>query len=187
MAPTALVPVKTGTAAKLRLAHLLDWRARDALARRLASHVIGVLAGGGWTVIAVTSRGAAPFDGAADTWAEDAPGLNGALRSALARVGGRALVVPSDLPWLEAGDVARLIAEEGEVVVAPTTDGGTGALLLRRPLAPAFGPRSALVHAAAARLVGLWARVVPIAGFARDLDDEPSFTLARASSPALDF
>jgi 2-phospho-L-lactate guanylyltransferase len=58
------------------------------------------------------------------------------------------------------------------VLVAPTHDGGTGALL-RRPadvIAPAFGVASAAAHLRAARQAGVRAGLIWRPGLARDID-----------------
>lgn len=186
---TAIVPLKAGVRAKRRLAHVLDAASRDRLVRVLARHVVSVLTSCGLpTILLVSAAPAAPeepaWDGDVRVWKEPAPGLNAGLRAAMHRTGLPVLVVPSDLPWLERSDVERLLAEPGDVVVAPTFDGGTGALLMRRPVPPSFGPWSAFGHTAAARSAGLRARAVRVAGFERDLDDESALVRARRA-PAL--
>ena len=149
---------------------------RDALIRHLLGHVVRTLQSAGLRVI-VLAPDQLPLAGV-DVWTDASQGLNPALSAALCRLAGPVMIVPSDLPWLEPHDVVRLIGEPGDVVVARAADGGTNALLLRRHLTPAFGPGSALVHAADAHRRGLSCRVVTIDGFERDLDDEVE--LARA-------
>jgi 2-phospho-L-lactate guanylyltransferase len=84
------------------------------------------------------------------------------------------VVVPADLPGLTAGDVAALLAthRNGVTVVPATADGGTNALAMTPPGAGQclFGPDSARRHLAAARLRGLAAALLPLPGFARDID-----------------
>ncbi|HVE93121.1 MAG TPA: 2-phospho-L-lactate guanylyltransferase [Actinomycetota bacterium] len=181
----AVVPVKTGARAKLRLAHVLGAGARNLLVESLLRHVIGVLGEAGLRVTCVRS-GDLGWTGGADVMRQHGPGLNAAVREGLADTGTPAVVVAADMPWITAESVIRLTREPGDVVVAATRDGGTGALLLRRSLPPAFGPRSALRHAQVARQAGLWARVVSIPGLDRDLDDEPALAAALATAPGMD-
>jgi 2-phospho-L-lactate guanylyltransferase len=180
---TAVVPVKAHPAAKARLSHVLMPGERVALVQRLLAHVVDVLTTAGLRTI-VVAAGEVDTIAGVEVVREPVPGLNRALAAVLEQVE-RPLVVPCDLPWLEAGDVERLLATNGQVVIAPTRDLGTGALLMREKIRPAFGPASALAHARAARRAALSARVVRLSGFARDLDDEASLVVALARSPAL--
>ncbi len=82
------------------------------------------------------------------------------------------LVVQADLPALTANDVRALLYAAGEVVIAPTADGGTGGLL-RRPvgiMSTAYGPESAARHAARALDAGVMPTVLKLPGFQLDVD-----------------
>lgn len=182
---TALVPVRLAPAAKHRLAHVLSTDERRRLVEALFGHVVGVLGEAGFEVVALAAGGRPSVDADVEVWDDPGRGLNAGLSWALGRLGGRALVLPADLPWLGPGDVRELLREPGDAVVARAHDGGTGGLLLRRPgLVPAFGPRSALGHARGGRERGLDARVVDLPAFRWDLDDEATLRRA-AGSPAL--
>jgi 2-phospho-L-lactate guanylyltransferase len=183
--PVAIVPVKRMQDAKVRLAHVVEPRARAMLARSLFEHVTGVLVRAGLRTIALTPELHEPIAPTMEVWHDAGRGLNGALRSALSRFRGPAFVVPADLPWLAPEDVWRALAEPGDVVVCRSTDGGTNGLLMRARIEPAFGPDSALAHARAARRAGLQARVVRIDGFERDLDDAGALRAALSSADAI--
>ena len=84
-------------------------------------------------------------------------------------------MLPGDVPLVTPDDVCSLLAQapaEHGAVVAPTGDGGTGALLLRPPtlIAPDYGGASAARHLAAARAAGAAALLYPLPHLALDLD-----------------
>jgi 2-phospho-L-lactate/phosphoenolpyruvate guanylyltransferase len=96
-----------------------------------------------------------------------------AWASSLAATG--LLVIPADLPYLSAPDVEQLIRSAPpppSVVIAPTHDGGTGALFLQPPAAlpPHFGQDSFARHTIAATELGVRVHELHLAGFATDLD-----------------
>ncbi len=178
----ALVPMSPS--GKLRLAGVLDLRRRTELIASMCAHVAATLQSAGLAVTVLASKPTVTPAGAT-LWTDEHTGLNASLSTAMRRLGAPALVVAADLPWLGAADVERFLAEAGDIVVARSRDGGTGALLAREPLPPEFGPASALAHAAAARVRGLRARVVTIPGFYRDLDDASALQAALGTAPAL--
>jgi 2-phospho-L-lactate/phosphoenolpyruvate guanylyltransferase len=173
--PTALVPIRTGPVAKRRLAHVLGPKERTELVVRLFDHVVEVLERAGLRVIALSP---APFDADVEVWTDERKGLNGAIGAALVRLGPNVLVVHADLPALTVADVEAVLASPADVVVARAHDGGTNGLLLRELISPAFGPRSALVHAQRARAAGLRTHVVDLSGFRVDTDDESTLSAA---------
>lgn len=63
------------------------------------------------------------------------------------------MVLPGDVPCVTPEDIAALLQREENVVVVPSSDGGTNALLRRPPeiIGPRFGPESARAHLRAAR------------------------------------
>lgn len=103
-------------------------------------------------------------------------GLNAALRAGTAAAVEEEveslLILPSDVPMVSADDVTALFALEEQVVVVPSGDGGTNALLRRPPgcIAPAFGPASALAHQRAAGRARLSVRLVEMESLALDID-----------------
>ncbi len=84
------------------------------------------------------------------------------------------LVIHADLPTITANDVRALLYAPGDVVIAPTDDGGTGALL-RRPvgvISTCYGPESAALHAARALDSGVMPTILRLPGFALDVDTD---------------
>jgi 2-phospho-L-lactate guanylyltransferase len=205
----AVVPAKGFDRGKSRLAPALSDAARAAFARRLFDHVLGAatasraLAGVLVTTDAADVAAAAAAHGAAvrldgaelaggasdgDTRPRLARVVDAGLADVAARGAEAALVLMADLPQLEAGDVAALVAalDEAPVVLVRASDGThTNALGLRPPtaIASAFGrDDSFAAHAAAARAAGLDVRVVESARVAFDVDgpEDHARWLARA-------
>lgn len=164
-----VVPVKPLDEGKSRLAAALSLEERAALSRRW---LLGVLrtaqTSGCFARRAVISRDAAVLALAAAQGAvpirETGETLNAALEQARREecvAGADALLVlPSDLPLLTVGDLHALVALAAAgagMVIAPSHDGGTNALLLRPPQAIpyAFGEGSYARHTALAAAAGL--------------------------------
>jgi 2-phospho-L-lactate guanylyltransferase len=127
-----------------------------------------------WIVLEEAKRrGATPL-------VQESRGLNPALeegrRRALGLGASTLLVLPADLPLLDAGDVRAVLQDAGEgpsVVISP--DGGrsgTNALLIQPPdvLTFAFGPDSFEAHLGAARGRSLDVRICERPHLAFDLD-----------------
>lgn len=184
MLPTALIPVRIGRTAKRRLAHVLGPEERINLVRSLFEHVLGVTMEIGLRVIVLTPTDIDVPDGV-EVWKDEVPGLNRAVGAAARSIGTPLLVVHADLPLLATSDLERVLSSDADVVIARAHDGGTNGLLLRRPLATAFGPDSASAHAVSARGARLRAEVIDIPGFAEDIDDERS--LRRFSASGVSF
>ncbi|HVL80828.1 MAG TPA: hypothetical protein VM840_04450 [Actinomycetota bacterium] len=181
--PVAVVPVRT-VAPKQRLASVLSAADRGRLTVVLASHVVGCLLEAGLETL-VLCLGELDIGHRIEVVRDEGPTINGALDRLIASLGRPVLVVAADLPYATARSVEEVLAEQGDVVVARTADGGTGALLMRRPVRTAFGPRSALAHAWLAHQERLRTRVVEVDGLDRDLDDRAALTSAIARAPAL--
>lgn len=176
----AVVPVKRLALAKSRLQPSMSPEERIALVRALLAQTITVLRASGniGEVVLVTEEvSLGPEFGV--TVRPDVGELNLSLRGATewAEARGRtgALVLPADLPLLRPCDVDALIAHRSappQVILAPTRDGGTGALLLTPPtvIQPHFGPHSYTAHIAAAKEVGARVDVVEREAFRHDLD-----------------
>jgi 2-phospho-L-lactate/phosphoenolpyruvate guanylyltransferase len=192
---TAIVPLKGLAEAKSRLgAHLsasdrrvlVGWmlaRVLEACARAAAVDDVLVLAGDSEAAALARRHGVRVRQQAAG-------GLQSALREADALLAGcpATLVLVADLPRCTAADLDAVAAASAEgVVVVPTTDGGTGALL-RRPggvIPAAFGPGSAAAHAALARRRGVPFRLCHLPGLQADLDTPAQLRAARAALPEL--
>lgn len=192
---TAVVPLRDGVSGKSRLAAVLDGDSRRRLVRVLARHVVTTLlaSDGIGRVVVVTADPVFTRETLAGLEVEvleqpaDRPGLNGALEHArevlAARGSGPLLVAHADLPALTPEDVAALLAEDAQVVIA--TDryrSGTNLLLLDSETSESFEPSEAggfrfrfgvgslAAHVAEAEAHGLEVTVVHRPGTAVDLD-----------------
>lgn len=175
----AVVPLRSPGAGKTRLAPGLGPESRAALAGAMLADVVAALRGADIRVV-VAAGGSAAAAAASALAVEvvlDAPhvrGLDGAVDHALQQVGPVAglLVVQADLPLLTTEDVRCVLTTDAAVVVAPTADGGTSALLRRPPtvIPTAYGPGSALAHQRLARAAGARLAIVERPGLAHDVD-----------------
>lgn len=179
----AAVPVKHLLGTKSRLKPILDPAGRAGLTIYMMQRVLTVLREAGLApenvcvvspdrlvLETVREMGFVPLR-------QESRGLNPALDEArewaLARGAASLLVLPADLPLLEAADVRAVLGSEGEVVISPNGDrSGTNAILLRPPDAVPFlfGPGSYESHLRAARGRGLTAETREVPNLAFDLD-----------------
>jgi 2-phospho-L-lactate/phosphoenolpyruvate guanylyltransferase len=181
---SAVVPVKDLWGTKSRLKPILDGGARAGLTIYMMGRVIAALRETDVDEVCVVSPDRIVLDEAekrgASPLAQESRGLNPALeegrRRATDRGASSLLVLPADLPLLEAQDV-RAVLESGvdapSVVISPDgTRAGTNALLLHPPdaLPFAFGPGSYEAHLHAAWERGLDIRVCERPHLAFDLD-----------------
>jgi 2-phospho-L-lactate/phosphoenolpyruvate guanylyltransferase len=187
---SAVVPVKDLRGTKSRLMPVLDPGARAGLTVYMMGRVVRAIREAGVEDVCVVSpdrivleeaqrRGATPL-------AQESRGLNPALeegrRRALELGASRLLVLPADLPLLDAEDVRAVLEKVGEgpsVVISP--DGarsGTNALLIQPPdvLPFAFGPDSFEAHLGAARGSDLDVSVCERPHLAFDLDTAGDLT-----------
>jgi 2-phospho-L-lactate guanylyltransferase len=183
-----VVPVKPFGEGKSRLSAVLSSALRAELSQRWLTHILNLAnRWGHFAGIAVISRDEAVLTLASTLGArpiveakvEAENDLNAALTQAgeiVAAAGAEGiLVLPSDLPLLAIADLAALyaFAQGGDgVIIAPSHDGGTNALLLRPPHAIpyAFGLESYTRHAALAETAGLPCHVYHSATIALDID-----------------
>lgn len=186
---TVLVPLRSPGRGKTRLATHLSPAARASLAGAMLADVAAALATAAVDEVVVVAGGPAAAAAAAALGLDalidppDVATLDGALRAAAARIGPRPelLVVAADLPRLTAADLAAVRADDADVVVAPTADGGTG-VLVRRPagvIPTRYGVSSATKHLALARRAGVTASTVHRAGAAYDVDTVADLTALR--------
>ncbi len=165
----ALIPVKSLTHVKTRLANTLPLAERANFVHDTARRIVAELQGiADLTPILLTPD--AEVERWAKTWGiaslrEQQTGLNQALdlaRHSLAQFEAL-LIVPSDLAWFGREDALAILALAQSaptcVVIAPDRHGqGTNALLIKPPtalLSLHYGEGSALAHANAARKAGL--------------------------------
>jgi len=179
-----IIPVKPFGEGKSRLAALLSPELRAELSQRWLTHVLTTaVSWGHFAGIAVISRADAVLAVASELGAmpivERGDDLNAALTQACEVVTAASaeavLALPSDLPLLTGADLDELYAQAllGEgVVLAPSRDGGTNALLTRPPQAVpyAFGVASANRHRALAAAAGLRCLVYHSPTLALDID-----------------
>lgn len=175
----AVVPLRSPGHGKSRLAPALTRHGRAALAGAMLADVLAALRGADVDLV-VAAGGTAAASAASALRAEtimDGPevtSLDGAIEHARRRLGPlRALlVVQADLPTITTDDVLALVEADEEVVIAPTDDGGTSALLRRPPtvIGTAFGPGSGGAHRRLAESSGLVPRLVHRPGLALDVD-----------------
>jgi 2-phospho-L-lactate guanylyltransferase len=173
----AALPLKPFQAGLRRLESVLTPQQRSRLSRALADHVADACAAASVQTVVVTG------DEQVADWARkrslevlaDPPGggLIEASQTAAASALGRGLgwcIVHGDLPLLGAADVARFLEllDEGNVVLAPSRDGGTNLLASFHQLGLRYGPGSFARHLVSAR--HLERRVLVTAGTSVELD-----------------
>jgi 2-phospho-L-lactate guanylyltransferase len=184
MSVFAVVPVKDLLGTKSRLKPILNPGARAGLTLYMMGRVISALKKAGVENVCVVSPDRVVLGEARERGAEpllqESRGLNPALeegrRWAVGRGASSLLVLPADLPLLDAGDVGAVlegVGKEDSVVISPDgSHAGTNALLLRPPdaLPFAFGPGSYEAHLRSARERGLEVRVRERPHLSFDLD-----------------
>jgi 2-phospho-L-lactate guanylyltransferase len=173
----AVVPVKHLRAAKSRLSSVLPPGERESLVLALASHVLQAIRETGLvTMVAVATPDRATALALKAEYLPDAGSLNRTLWLAgrwAERTGASGLLIlPCDLPLVTAPDVADVLGHGPGITIAPTRDGGTGALYLAPPrsIQPRFGRNSYARHILAAREAGVPVHEVERPGFRHDLD-----------------
>ena len=182
----AIVPVKPLGAAKSRLSKVLQPAERADLARRFLEHTLAALnACGGVDETLVISADPLAWELAAQYGAQcyyenDTPGLNASLRRASKRAvssGAEAiLIVPTDLPLLDATHVQQVIDQIGSppaIALAPDRHRkGTNMMLQSPPnLMPfSYGVGSFQTHLENARASGAAVYVLEIPELALDID-----------------
>lgn len=194
---SALVPLKGLASSKSRLLPHLGRAKLEQLAIAMLGDVVDALRGAASIdrVAVVTpdprvakeaeALGAAPL-------LDRYPDLNSALDGAAAQLapdaGDAVLVVLGDVAGARAAEIETLVtALKGPgVALAPSSDGGTSALL-RRPwnvIAAGFGPDSARIHADRALEAGAVFHRLELASLAIDIDEHADIDRFRASGAA---
>ncbi len=179
----ALIPVKELSVAKARLAPVLDEAGRRELALAMFRDVLAAaLACPALDGVAVATRDADVLACAEEAGGQglDEPGdLNEALTSAAATLkrqsATRLIILAADLPLAAPREIEAVARADADVVVVPSTDGGTNALALpgdgpAGAIAFQFGPDSARRHLAAARRAGLRSLRLELPALALDID-----------------
>lgn len=192
----AVVPVKDLQGTKSRLAPVLDPAARAGLTLYMMGRVVTRLLEAGVGDVCVVSpdpvvlgeasrRGAVPL-------LQKSRGLNPALEDgrlwATEHGASALLVLPADLPLIEADDVREVLSEGAGFPVVLAPDGarsGTNAVLMRPTdaLPFLFGPDSFEAHLRAARDRDLETRVCENVHLAFDLDTVGDLAQYRGEEP----
>jgi len=136
-----------------------------------------------------------PVNGVTGEWGQDEGeerGLNRAIAQAATFVqdqkGDALLFLPTDLPLLQVDDIHSIVLAWDQrrncIVIAPSYNGGTNALLLAPPDAapPAFGLDSFARHMRLAEENGLCVQVVESSALAWDVDTPEQYRLMAALS-----
>lgn len=185
MGTLAILPIKSLTEAKRRLADELPAGPRRALAEAMFSDVVTALrrSRSVRSILVITSdhiaqriagghgAGILEDEGIGHSQAASL-GIAHAEQEGVERV----LLVPGDCPLLDPADLDRLLAHPHQppsALIIPDRHGtGTNALLLTPPgaLTPAFGPGSCERHRELAAAQGARAEVVRIPSLALDVD-----------------
>jgi 2-phospho-L-lactate/phosphoenolpyruvate guanylyltransferase len=195
---TAVVPLNALARAKGRLAGDLDPRTRAELATWMCGRVLDACIQApsiGRVVLVAGDAAAAAAAASRDVQVitEKRRGLGAALHAAEIATDPAhpMLIVAADLPLATAADLEAVCAvgrRAPTVVVAPTLDGGTGALLRNpgRVIATAFGRDSARRHLARARAAGLDGVRLDRPGLALDVDTATQLRAAGTLDGRLD-
>ena len=195
----AIVPLKSLSSTKQRLAGVLPEVARQSLVIAMAEDVlsqlrshpgidkVSIVCGEGWS--------AAQFaDPNLCVWQESvlaARGLNNALTAALTKAEcNSVLLIHGDLPFLQQVDITRVISAASCVDVVLCSDQtatGTNALLMPRdtPLVLSFGERSFARHCEAATALGASWEAMQASGIATDIDSPEDLLLLSAEAAGL--
>ena len=176
----AVVPVKALAEAKSRLTPALSPEERRALVVELVARTVLLLRNSGLIcAVALVTPDTSLGEELGVRTLPDSGTLNDSLVHAAAWAAGEGasglLILPGDLPLLQRNDLHALLSLRSPgIAIAPTQDGGTGALFLRPPdaITPAFGEGSFRSHVDQALERGLTVRTVQRDGFTFDLDRE---------------
>lgn len=187
MRTLAVLPIKSFSGAKQRLAALLGAGSRQALALAMFSDVLtslGHVEGVDAIAVVTADHGAeavAAASGALLLRDSEQAGQSQAaaagIRHAQAAGFERVLLVPGDTPLMDAGELSGLLrrsadAGVGAVIVPDRHGTGTNALLLSPAdaIEPSFGPGSRERHVAAADAAGVSWVVEPVPSLVLDVD-----------------
>ena len=182
MSAEIVIAARGGPTAKSRCAAELPPVTRARLVEAMLADMLTALTDGGaaWTIHVVTPTQALAeiaVRHGAHVIAENSPcGLNAALDLARDRLAGEGpiMFLPGDLALLQARDVGDAFAAwaPGRAVLAPSRDGGTGAIVVGRAARFAFdfGGASLQRHLASAEAGRLLPQVIDGGSLALDLD-----------------
>jgi 2-phospho-L-lactate guanylyltransferase len=178
----AVIPVRSFSLGKQRLAEALTPEQRSKLGKAMVEHVSNVVVESNLIPVLVTA------DPDVATWAagrgipsipDPGEGLSVAASRGVdwaMQSGSRWLVLHSDLPMLSSVDLEAFgAATDGGDVIAPSSDGGTSAISSEHEIEFAFGPGSFNRHLARMTSPSVVARP----GFLHDIDSPADLAAAR--------
>jgi len=178
----AIVPVRSLSEGKSRLADVLSPRRRAALIESMLSRVLVSLRAAKTIdrIVVVSPDDTLSLPMGVERLRDRGLGLNEAIQFARQRIevsAGAMLVVAADAPQVTAAEIDRLVerARDVEVAIVPDRHGlGTNALWMRLPtrFEPQFGFHSAQAHVTEAQRLGLSHLVLPVPGLSHDVDVE---------------
>ncbi|MCB9148799.1 MAG: 2-phospho-L-lactate guanylyltransferase [Caldilineaceae bacterium] len=191
-----ITPVKPFEEGKSRLAKVLSIAERTSLNQQLLTNLLTVVQRAGvCTGMIVVSQSHAALQLAAAHNAVPllekkqkiyVDGLNPALEQARAAAMARGatvlLVLPADLPWIQPDDLWQLYRaaqRQPGIIIVPSRDNGTNALLLQPPdaITFAFGPDSFARHEQLAAQAGLLCQTLRMPNLAIDIDQPADLAL----------
>ncbi len=193
----AIVPVKTFDKAKQRLANVLSQAERRSLMLAMARDVLTCLAKStqldGIVIVSRTPEA----DALAQTFATErfAESPDADLPQALTQATQHlmthfatkgVIVVPADVPGINADELDDILAEHDTVTVLPDTEHlGTNGLICSPPLAIPyiFDGKSFKPHVDAAFAAGITPRIVPGSRFVLDIDTPDDLTEVLREAP----
>lgn len=183
MPTVAVIPVKSFSAGKQRLSGAINSQTRSKLGKAMVEHVSDVAVEAGLIPVLVTA------DPEVATWAaaqaipsipDPGLGLDAAAAAGVewAEAGSSAwMVLHSDLPLLTVDEIHQFLrAAESGGAIAPSSDGGTSAIMSDRLISFVFGPSSFSRHLARMERPS----VVALTGFLHDLDSPIDLESARS-------
>ena len=177
-----ILPVKSLSGAKTRLAAVYGEEGRSEIARALLADALALCAATDlldWYCVSDDAQVLAAAEAVGlRPIADPGPDLNAALGMAIdaAKRAGAASVtiVPADVPLAWRGDIEDVLdtGATSDVVIVPAGDGGTNCLYLGPPdiLEPHFGPRSLTAHLAAAERASLRCALLNLPRLELDID-----------------
>ena len=181
-----LIPVKELSNSMSRLGDILEQDDKITLSLAMLEDVVEVVNGvSGITTIVIVTRdpraaaianryGLEVIQEPADVKGEG-PAVDYGAETLASRGVDRLLVIPSDIPQVEASDIETILAVDGgasSVAMAPAHDGGTNAMFRRPPtsIPSRFGPNSLALHLKAAEDRGVATRIVQLDSLYVDVD-----------------
>lgn len=177
-----LVPIKEFAHAKRRLSEHFDDGERLQIVAALVDDAIDLCAAVGelswWVVTSEPEAARRATERGLDCLPDPGRGLNEALVAAIATIASQGAtavtVIPCDIPLARPGDLRDLLdtGATSDMVVVPSTDGGTNALYLRPPQLspPRFGKTSFRAHLAAAERLHCRCAILNLPRLALDID-----------------